>query len=138
MFDKILLVRASTPEGDAALDAATRLAAEHGAKLYLVRHVRVSAQDSADEPKPARDALDALTERLRGEGIVCEPRWTVGVRTVATAVLETAKEQDVDLIVVGVRRRSPVGKLVLGSNSQEVLLNADCPVLAVKAAAHEE
>ena len=43
-----------------------------------------------------------------------------------------ATEESADLVVIGIRRRSPVGKLFLGSTSQQVLLDAPCPVLAVK------
>jgi len=133
-MDKILLNVASTLEGEAARLTAVELAKKEDATLYLVRHVQVSAQDSADEPRPAREELKALEARLREDGVAAEARWSVGVRSVASAVLAAAQAVDADLIVVGIRRRSPVGKAVLGSTSQEVILKADCPVLAVKAA----
>jgi nucleotide-binding universal stress UspA family protein len=53
-------------------------------------------------------------------------------RTPAEDVVTVAKEAGAELIVIGLRRRSPVGKLVLGSNAQDILLQADCAVLAVK------
>ena len=55
----------------------------------------------------------------------------------AQDLIEVAESEGAALIVIGLRRRSPVGKLLLGSNSQTLLLHADCPVLAVKAAATE-
>ena len=51
----------------------------------------------------------------------------------AEELLRTAESTEADFIVIGLRRRSPVGKLLLGSNAQRVLLDAACPVLAVKA-----
>jgi nucleotide-binding universal stress UspA family protein len=43
-----------------------------------------------------------------------------------------AREQGSDLVVIGIRRRTPTGKLILGSQAQRILLDAPCPVLAVK------
>ena len=51
----------------------------------------------------------------------------------AEDLVSVAEAHDAELIVIGLRRRTPVGKLILGSNAQRVLLDAHCPVLAVKA-----
>jgi len=51
----------------------------------------------------------------------------------AEDIIAVAQEVSADFIVIGLRRRSPVGKLILGSNAQRILLEAPCPVLAVKA-----
>ena len=52
----------------------------------------------------------------------------------AEEILRIAVEQDAGLIVIGLRRRSPVGKLFMGSTAQQILLDAPCAVLAVKSA----
>ncbi len=53
--------------------------------------------------------------------------------TPAEDLVRAASDFEADLIVIGLRRRSAVGKLLLGSNAQEILLEAKCPVLTVKA-----
>jgi nucleotide-binding universal stress UspA family protein len=55
-------------------------------------------------------------------------------RSAGTTAVWLASELDADLLIIGLRRRSPVGKLVLGSDTQDAVLGADCPILAVKAA----
>lgn len=59
-----------------------------------------------------------------------------GQAAVAAAgdLLEVARTEDVSAIVVDIKRRSPVGKLLLGPNAQEILLGASVPAIAVKAA----
>jgi nucleotide-binding universal stress UspA family protein len=50
----------------------------------------------------------------------------------ADEILSVAQQVDAEMIVIGLRRRSPVGKLFLGSSSQQIILEADCPVVTVK------
>ena len=66
-------------------------------------------------------------------GVPHDVRTLVRGQEPASDVVSIADEEGADLIVIGLRRRSPVGKLILGSNAQQVLLDAHCPVLAVKA-----
>ena len=61
-----------------------------------------------------------------------EVRVIEGGRDVAETLIGTAEETEATLIVIGLRRRSPVGKLILGANAQRILLDSPCPVLAVK------
>ncbi|MCI9887345.1 universal stress protein [Micrococcales bacterium 31B] len=91
--------------------------------------------DLTDSPAhPAADSL--LTQAIES---VTNPSddYTVVRRSdsqdVASAVLDAAQETGARSIVIGMRRRSPVGKLFLGSNAQRILLDADVPVTVVKA-----
>jgi nucleotide-binding universal stress UspA family protein len=99
--------------------------------------VVVNVVDSAGYTRPtAADELDldALAARLETEGVPHRIRHLdVGSGTASDAVLGVAQEVDAELLVVGIHRRSPVGKALLGSNAQRILLNAMCPVLAVRA-----
>ena len=100
--------------------------------------VIVNVVDSAGYTRPtAADELDldAVTARLEAEGVshsISHP--DIGSGTASDAVLGVADEVGAELLVVGMHRRSPVGKALLGSNAQRILLSATCPVLAVRAA----
>jgi nucleotide-binding universal stress UspA family protein len=119
-----------TPEGLAALDYAVENA-EAGTDRLVVVNSGVRGNDADPAFADASD-WDALDERLTSLGIDHEMRQPALALSPADEVLRAASEVDADLIVIGLRRRSPVGKLFLGSSSQQIILEADCPVVAVK------
>ena len=80
------------------------------------------------------DEIAKVLSEVNLEGV----EWTLQVTTgedVAEAVLDVVGALDADLLVIGARRRSPVGKLFMGSVTQSIILHADVPVLVVKAPA---
>ncbi|WP_448060272.1 universal stress protein [Cellulomonas hominis] len=119
-----------TPEGQAALDTATAEAERRQERLLVV----VSGRgDESDEQRHELDrALDEVRAALDTRGVPHEVRAIARGRDVAEDLIGTAEEVGASLIVIGLRRRSPVGKLILGANAQRILLDAPCPVLAVK------
>ena len=80
-----------------------------------------------------RQELEAVDKQLTADGVDHRMHEYVRGLSPSEDLTRTAKEEDADLIVIGLRRRTPTGKFLLGSNAQEILLDADCPVLAVKA-----
>jgi nucleotide-binding universal stress UspA family protein len=138
----VFVAYTSTPEGRRALLEGADWARQHGAALR-VAHL-ISHEVGGESPTRARgdmrasfdteDHLDRLRRDLTEEGLEVT---TLTLHSLeqdrSRTLLDAAREAGAQLIVVGVRRRSRVGKLVLGSVAQDLLLRADCPVLAVKA-----
>lgn len=119
------------PEGWAALRRAVTEAKLRRARLVVVCARRIVDPDADPALRDARTELEA-------DGLACDVEMTPGDREPgdrepADGLITIAERERADFIVIGLRRRSPVGKLILGSNAQRVLLDAPCPVLAVKA-----
>jgi nucleotide-binding universal stress UspA family protein len=118
--------------GYLAVTEAARQAQWRSTDVVIVNAVGESGYTrptAADE----RD-LDALEARLTADGVPHEIRHLdVGTTRASDVILQVAEEVDAELIVVGIHRRSPVGKLLLGSTAQRILLTADCPVLSLRA-----
>lgn len=130
---KILVGYIKSAEGRAALHAAIAEAELRNGELVVVHSMRGGERDEQTQVRTYREELEAVSSRLEGEGIPFRVREIVQGRSPAQDLVAVAEEEAADLIVIGLRRRSPVGKLLLGSNAQDVLLTASCPVLAVKA-----
>ena len=121
----------ATPEGRAALEAAIAEAERRSTGLLLVVSDRGSTVTAEAAAETAR-ALEEVRRELDGRGVRYDVREMAQGRDVAEDLIGAAEEADGSLIVIGLRRRSPVGKLILGVNAQRILLDAPCPVLAVK------
>ncbi|MFC8924141.1 universal stress protein [Cellulosimicrobium sp. NPDC057127] len=124
----VVVAHLSTPEGREALDTAAAEAVRRKAALVVVA---ADAAAAAPEVAAARaDDLRRVEDVLEGTGATLQVE--TGGADLADDLVAAAERSSADLIVIGLRRRSPVGKLILGSNAQRILLDAPCPVLAVK------
>jgi nucleotide-binding universal stress UspA family protein len=123
-----------SPEGKAALERALQEGRLRDAEVLIVHSMRGGTRDEEREVLAYREEFEALEARLPTEGVRYRLAEYARGNSPADDLLKAADDLDADLLVIGIRRRSPVGKLVLGSNAQEILLRANCPVLAVKAA----
>lgn len=127
----VLVGYVPTKEGEAALAAGVAEVRVRGEKLLVLN---TSRGDAYADPKLAQEHdLDIVRRDLGELGIDFEVRQLVGGGDAADQLVELAAAEQVSLLVIGLRHRTPVGKLILGSAAQRILLNATCPVLAVKA-----
>lgn len=120
-------------EGKAALGRAAEEAKLRGSRLVVVNSHRGGREFDRDDALESEAQLEEVESTLRDAGVEHEVRQLVRGMDPAEDLVNVAAEVGAEFIVIGLRRRSPVGKLILGSNAQRVLLDAPCPVLAVKA-----
>jgi nucleotide-binding universal stress UspA family protein len=122
-----------TPEGRAALRRAAEEARLRATRLIVIHSNRGGREMGAEDSVRDEHELAEVRAQLDRDGIDHEVRQLVRGLEPSEDLIAVAEEVGADFIVIGLRRRTPVGKLILGSNAQRVLLEATCPVLAVKA-----
>lgn len=116
--------------GKAALAAAIEEAPQHGDELLVLNVTR--GDSYADSDFASEEQMRALEAELAETGLDYRIEQRIG-REPAEDIVQAAADHGARLVVIGLRRRSPVGKFLMGSTAQAILLEAPCPVLAVKA-----
>lgn len=126
------------PEGHAALARAIHEARVRDVPLDVIQVLAEASHESgsmvrnkAADPAPRQQQLSTEVAKATAEGVDARPVTLRGEHA-TDALVAYVQETDVDLLVIGLRVRTAVGKLLLGSNAQRILLEAPCPVLAVK------
>ena len=123
-------------DGSKVADDAIKLAHKHAQAFKGEVHIVTSLEQGAGLKKEDIDKAEGRLEKqktlFKADEIPCEVQASVSYNTPGEDLVNFAKENDSDEIIIGVRRRSKVGKLVFGSTAQYVILEAPCPVVAVK------
>ena len=115
-----------------ALEIAKQHAKAFDAEVYVLTSLARSPEMELEEIQKAERKLENVRVHFEENGISCTTHAIVSSQSPGEDLVQFATENDVDEIVIGVRRRSKVGKLLFGSNAQYVILEAKCPVVAVK------
>jgi nucleotide-binding universal stress UspA family protein len=123
-------------DGSKVSEDAVQLARKHGQAFKADVHLITSLEQGPDLKKDDIDKAESKLEKLKtpfkADGIPCETQAVVSVQSTGEDLVRFVKDNDIDEIIIGVRRRSKVGKLVFGSTAQYVILEAPCTVVAVK------
>ena len=127
----ILVAYAPRPEGQAALEKGMEMAKSQNERLLVVN---TSVGGHNEDPLMADSQdIERIETLLAESGLNAEFKLFVRGKSAVEEIEELVESQAVSLLVIGLRKRSPVGKLIMGSVAQELLLSVACPVLAVKA-----
>lgn len=127
-MSKILLAYVPSATSEAAFDFAVEEAERRDASLLVL------ASERAPDPRKARGVTDQrpLQERLEETGLGFELRTVPKRDDPADDILDAVEHDDVDLVILGIRKRTPIGKILLGSTSQRVAIESPVPVVLVK------
>ena len=127
----ILLAYVSRPEGRAALNKAIEISKERNEPLLIVNASPGGPQEDASLV-PAFE-VEEIEAELAAKGIQAEFKQYVRGNNAVDEINEMVETRDISLLIIGLRKRTAVGKLLLGSVAQEILMTVSCPVLCVKA-----
>ena len=131
---KIMLCYDGTDVAKNALSVTTQQAKAHNADILVVTALEGEPHEQLHDIEKAEQALQSAKTILTSDNGGCETKLLLSEsnKSAGEQLVECARKENVDLIVIGVKKRSKVGKMLTGSNAQFVILEADCPVLAVK------
>lgn len=129
---KIIVGYDMTDPAERALDTAIDYAERLKADLQVIASLVGGGKESVEEIHAFEKGLKSARMKASRKGVSCETHLLMRGKTPGEDLVAFAEEQSADLIVIGVKKRSKVGKLMFGSTAQYVILEGGCPVLAAK------
>ena len=129
---KILVGYDGTNSAKEALNLAKSHAKAFSASVQVVTSMQKGTESERKEIEQAERGLEYAKSLFEEDDIPCNTHLLIRGLSAGEDLVEFANENQISKIIVGVKRRSKVGKLLMGSTAQYVVLQADCPVITVK------
>jgi nucleotide-binding universal stress UspA family protein len=129
---KILVAYDGSKVTKEALQLAIKHAGAFKGSILLVRSMVGGPEIPRKEFEEAEKDLQQQEIILKGDGLSCETLLSVRGLEAGEDMVKIAAEKKVDEIVIGIQRKSKVGKLLFGSTAQYIIMNAPCPVVTIR------
>ncbi len=128
---KIMVAYDGSDAGKEALKVARYYAKKLMATVVVVTSFYKGIQDNQEAIQEAESGLEYAKSLFKKDQIICNTNLLIRGLSPGEDLITFAEEEGVDQIVIGIRKRSKVGKLLMGSTAQYVILNARCPVVSI-------
>jgi len=129
---KILVAYDGSRVSENVLDLAHKHAKAFKAKICIVIALKQGSKLEKEVIEKAESKLEKIITHFKADGIPCMSEAAVCFQSPGEELVEFARDNDIDEIIIGVRKKSNLGKLIFGSTARYVILKAPCPVVTVK------
>ena len=129
---KILVCYDGSGVSENVLDLAHKHAKAFKANICIMSSMEQGPELKKEAIDKTESKLEKIKTSFKTDDIPCESKASVTFQSPGEDLVEFAKNNDIDEIIIGVKKKSKVGKLIFGSTAQYVILEAPCPVVAVK------
>ncbi len=129
---KILVCYNDSDSAQSALALARDHAQAFGAKVFIITSMEGGDRETQEQIKKAEKNLEKAQQFIREKDLECETHQVVHGNSPGEDIVWYARDNSMDLIFVGIQKKSKAQKILLGSTAQYVILKAPCPVTTVK------
>jgi len=129
---KILVGYRGVNVGKDLLKEAVRRARTGGGEVHVITSMFGGETTEGEKIREAEENLVKAGEFLAEQGVKYETHLLIRGRNPGQDIVEYARDNGCDEIILAVKSRSKVGKLIFGSTAQYVILKADCPVISIR------
>lgn len=131
-MNNIMVCYDGTGAAKNALRLAREQAAAFDAKVTVVTTLEKGAPDNQAQINEAKKGLEYAQSVLGSGSVSCETDLLIRGMGTGEDLVQFAKDKNVELVIIGIVKKSKVGKILFGSTAQYLILNAPCPVLTVR------